>query len=193
MTKVRTLSRTFPNGHVREGQPTYFVAQVLNAVSKTGINVTYQHIVDLNQDKIDKGLITESVIWKFWYNVLADIRNKVGSYEKLHTIRANNPKTNEPHFTTGDKIQLAVWTGKPYASHQIRICPELEVVCYDFEVEKNHVPTGPEWIPSINGNELYDLEKLAINDGLSLDDFKSWFKYPSEFDGQIIAWVDPKY
>jgi hypothetical protein len=34
------------------------------------------------------------------------------------------------------------------------------------------------------------LETLAQNDGLSLADFKEWFKWGTPFDGQIICWKD---
>jgi len=31
-------------------------------------------------------------------------------------------------------------------------------------------------------------ETLALNDGLTVDEFKAWFKWHSPWDGQIISW-----
>jgi hypothetical protein len=187
MAKVRTLSQKFMKGHPRAGEQTHFVEQVLNALGyQFPVNgCQYQNmLLDLNKDKIKSGKLSVWQIMKFVSSL--DIRI---TGQKLHTIRNGN------RFKTGEKVQLAVWSGKPYVSPQIKICPEMEVLCYNFEVEKNNVPTGPEWINSINNEEISEntLKIVADNDGLSLQDFKNWFKYPSEFDGQIIAWVDPMY
>jgi hypothetical protein len=35
---------------------------------------------------------------------------------------------------------------------------------------------------------LGELKVIAGNDGLSIDDFECWFRWPKEFSGQIICW-----
>ncbi|WP_114752309.1 hypothetical protein [Pleomorphovibrio marinus] len=186
MAKVRTLARQFMKGHPRAGEPTYFVEKVLNALgidSNTEMRPElFDYFARLNKDKRGK---LDNQVFIEWFNSLSfGITDK-----KLHTIRKGH------HFKTGDKIQLAVWSGKPYCSPQIRICPELEVVkTYDFEVINNQF--------IIDGWFFYDpyksvfhnhFEELTKNDGLSTDDFLSWFKFPSDFKGQVICWVDPGY
>lgn len=185
MAKTRTLSRKFLKGHPREGQETFFVEQVLNALLDLKIYTNFDSLVKLNQDKIDdpkSNLVHEHIIY-LWESL--DKRGMHG--QKFHTIRGGH------HFKQGDKIQLAVWSGKPYQSPQIKICPELEVkAVYDFEICQNPVKSGPVNLIMINNFDC-DLDLVAQNDGLLVQDFLDWFKYPSEFDGQIICWKDPKY
>ena len=37
------------------------------------------------------------------------------------------------------------------------------------------------------------IAEVAKNDGLTVEDFKSWFKYPSPFVGQILCWKNVNY
>jgi len=177
MPKVRTLSKRFPKGHIRHGEQTYFVEKVLNSLLIDCYSEEYlEMLVKLNSGK-DKEMILSfylSIGWEKEYE------------EKHHTIRAGH------HFETGEEIQLAVWSGKPYASPQIKICPPLKVKCYDFEVFHNTMPQGIEWPLLVDGYDT-DIEQVSKNDGLTVEDFNSWFKYPSPFVGQIIAWNDPIY
>lgn len=183
MAKVITLSRTFPAYHPKAGQPTYFVEQVLNALGSIGIHMTFQHLIDLN----DEEKISEPQLWKFWCEVVNGIHNNKISSHKLHTIRAGH------RWETGDKASLRVWSGKPYKSPQIIISPEVELVdVYDFEIAKNPFPTGPEAYHGINGLH-FELDEVAKNDGLSVQDLKDWFKYPNPFEGQILAWRPVDY
>lgn len=59
-------------------------------------------------------------------------------------------------------------------------------------ISQNPFPVGPEVYHGVNGLH-FELEEIASNDGLTLQDFKDWFKYPTAFDGQIICFKDPKY
>lgn len=192
MAKVRTLSQRFPKGHIRQGEPTYFVEKVLNSLNGIGINMSWAHLLDINSKNVQDGKISESDLWEFWNKVTFNRHlPKNINEQKHHTIRANSKK-GQKHFETGEEIQLAVWSGKPYASPQIKICPPLKVKCYDFEVFHNTMPQGIEWPLLVDGYDT-DIEQVSKNDGLTVEDFKSWFKYPSPFVGQIIAWNDPIY
>lgn len=199
MPKVRTLQQRFAKGHIRQGEPTYFVSKMLNSLEMMGIRVQYEQFYGWNYHHIDDGKLGEDDLWIFWQGVYRQRTSEKITDPKHHTIRANSKK-GQKHFKTGDEVQLAVWSGKPYYSPQIKICPPLKVTCYDFRV----CPNGIILIQSQGNSEnayrgiFFDsahkmVETLAENDGLSRADFFSWFKYPKPFEGQIIAWNDPKY
>ena len=145
------VSRTFPKGHQRAGEPTYFVEQIKNSL------IEFSNEASCN----DNGDV---------------IVNK-----KLHTIRSNYP--------LGDKrmkevqagravIELFYWSGKPYNSPQI-VFATLDKDSGCGLQKLNFVSS------SIKGIDIpiIDLVKgtvnptaLSKNDGLSLEDFKAWFK-----------------
>ena len=115
-------------------------------------------------------------------------------YVKVHTIRAGN------RWKAGDSFSPRVWEGLPYRSKQIIIAPDLIIKrVWDFviEVDRDYICV------LIDGHAVYEennllvtqvafLENLAFKDGLlSVDDFKSWFKWGKQaFSGQIICWSD---
>jgi hypothetical protein len=95
---------------------------------------------------------------------------------KSHTIRKGH------NFKAGDYFTPKIWTGLPYRSVKYQIAPSVLVEkTFDFELSKS------DFI--VNGivYGLKELEKLAMNDGLSCEDFECWFN-SNEFDGQIIVW-----
>ena len=102
---------------------------------------------------------------------------------KYHTIRRGH------RFNVGDKFSPRIWTGRPYASKQIIIADDIEVKkTFDFEMDENGVF-------AVNGGYLLidaDVKKLALNDGLTEEDFFYWFmpdiSKPKYFTGQIICW-----
>lgn len=196
MPKVRTLQQRFAKGHIRQGEPTHFVEKVLNSIK---IDYTSEeYYVDLfywNRENVKKyGWQFESKLIEFY----ASLEVLKDDPAKHHTIRANSKK-GQKHFKKGDEVQLAVWSGTPYYSPQIRICPPLKVTCYDFvtsiDIEDCYLPEIGKKYRHIQGMDVNEsiLPTVAKNDGLSLQDFFSWFKYPKPFEGQIIAWNDPKY
>ena len=100
--------------------------------------------------------------------------------QKRHTIRKGN------RFKVGDKFSARIWSGNPYNSKQIIFAPEIEVrQIWDIEINLAY-----ETI-KINGKEIHYnlLDVIAKNDGLSFDDFDSWFG-KDFFEGQIICWCD---
>jgi len=116
-----------------------------------------------------------------------------GLKEKHHTIRAGK------RWKVGDKFSPRVWSGKPYASKQIIISPDFEVVkIWDFEMKP--AAFWDECKYYINGiliTDKHDFAKLAENDGLSPVDFALWFAGKNamdtkrkSFSGQIICWSD---
>jgi hypothetical protein len=109
-------------------------------------------------------------------------RLSVDSFEpKHHTIRNGN------RWKVGDKFSPRVWSGKPYNSKQIIICPDIEIkqiFNIKIEVEGNFYTA---YIDGKNVNQEV-MEILSMNDGLSLSELYDWFN--KSFEGQIICWSD---
>ncbi len=177
MSRVIIFARQYPSYHIRAGQPTFFVEKIIKSFHQIGHPI--EDIDELAIDGInglDEGM----------YNICAP---------KWHTIRKNK------RWQAGMKFSPRVWSGKPYASKQIIIAPDIEIKkVYDFEIEidKDHVCV------LINSRPFYEensklfaqysaLETLALNDGLTVEDFKEWFKWPIPFSGQVLCWGDINY
>lgn len=185
MAKVITLSRTFPKGHPREGEPTYFVEAVLRSFSTPTFKL-YSRLYSLNP------YVPIIALSDFDRSILDGVTSV-----KHHTIRSGK------RFKTGDRVSLRVWgddinpkSGRkgPYHSKQIAIAPDVEVTVYDLRF---HGLTWGMLNAELNGRYYFSPEKelfpvLAENDGLSLEDFKGWFApyLPGAFEGQIICWSD---
>lgn len=97
-------------------------------------------------------------------------------YEKIHTIRGNYELWAK-RFEKIEKgqawLSLRVWAGKPYRSKQ------LEIFRYnkssDIGIEKLQLDPVLGWFINDIDSDVRT-EDIAENDGLSLPDFKSWFK-----------------
>lgn len=174
-TYVIIVSPTFPSSHPRRGQSTYF------------------------KEKIDIGLGRYEATGFFdglsrnWANV---------DTPKIHTIRKNFPlweKRMAKVLKYEAVISLRFWElpGGCYTkgNKQIEIArlsaddnigiQELEFTSLDFRSK-----------PIINGymDESYYFDALAKNDGLSLQDFKDWFKgYDLTKPMAIIHFTNFKY
>lgn len=93
---------------------------------------------------------------------------------KHHTIRNGN------RWKVGDKFSPRVWSGKPYASKQIAIAPDIEIKkIWDFEIK------DAEYYLNGKALSLGDLKIVAENDGLTVDELECWFNV-KEFSGQIM-------
>ena len=149
-----SVSRFFPSTHPRKGQPTYFVEKIQFALPSV------EHI-----DLRGKDSVFISVdLWK-----------------KLHTIRGNYDlwSMRMENVQAGRAvIELFYWEGKPYNSKQVVFAvldkdlgcgiQKLNFVC--------HKSVGVD-IPIVElVKGMIKTEELAVNDGLSLEDFKAWFK-----------------
>lgn len=127
------------------------------------------------------------------------------TFGKRHTIRGGKSKTGKCSYESwakrfekilkGDAVlELYYWTGKPYASKAVTICQfgkedgigiqkltfEEMVMCPSvecFEVAEKAKGGGHIRIyrPKV-GETIIRPETLSKNDGLTLKDFKSWFK-----------------
>lgn len=170
--RVLTMSRFFPKGHIREGQPTHFVEKIW---SNPFVSI-------INQDLLQNEILNFS-------------RHEYLYTAKHHTIRAGE------RWKPGDMVSLRVWSDKPYRSKQIEFAQVEVKKTWSFEM--GPVPgTNPisDTQIAIDGRvhslltPLSDIvQKVSANDGLSIEDFISWFsihpkKKGAEFRGQIVCW-----
>lgn len=206
MSKVITLSRTFPKGHPKAGEPTYFVEQVLNAM---GIDYRkteyYDNLILWNAEKIYEGKLDSSQILSFSSDLsFNSVMGEDIISQKLHTIRAKsiNKNTGEVYsrWKQGDKASLRVWSGTPYKSPQIIIAPEVELVQVGkFRIVHDYFDTP--WIDIGSAYSYPDpidfdrsiIPTVAKNDGLSTEDLLAWFNWPRQFEGQILCWKEVDY
>ena len=113
---------------------------------------------------------------------------------KLHTIRANKAGVwdkRAKEIAEGRKyLCVREWTGKPYHSEQ-REFTRFEKIGIQHVVIFNG--TLPQC--KVDGKEVA-VERLAANDGLTLEQFKEWFFGCAEggcFEGVIIHFTDFRY
>ena len=174
---TRKLSRTFPIGHIREGQPTHFVEKFLNTQNGGSMQKMhyYQYINKLHTLNPGKPF---SVLKEF-----ADSLDWTVDVDKKHTIRLGNS------IKDGQMLQFAVWSGKPYASPEIKIWEPVRVGVQDVVVFN---VVSPEI--NINGRHGHPIDNniVCLNDGLNYPDFISWFKKASG-PAQIIHWTNLRY
>lgn len=170
MSKVISFSRVFPTYHPRKGEPTFFVEKVLNSLKIPYRTQWYfDELVRLNPTK------PENLIEDFFMSLDFQIDE-----EKGHTIRAT-----KKIVVVGMKRQPSVWSGKPYASPQIIIAPDIEVKkVWDISI----VHYRYDWFINTKEQKPISIDMAAKNDGLLTIDFMNWFKRNPNFKGQIICW-----
>lgn len=103
-------------------------------------------------------------------NFISSIKNE----NKKHTIRRNYHfwKKRIDEIKKGNaQLHVRTWSKKPYASPQVE----------HFVLGKEHGVGIQKFTQKnkgfrINGIDNFRLNHIAENDGLSLDDFKEWFK-----------------
>lgn len=169
----KLLSRYFPSYHQRKGEPTYFIEKLWQSIGQP-----------------DDAIVNQFIWPEDWLSEPFD--------PKHHTIRAGNK------VKAGDTVTFFVWSGRPYHSKQIVVSPPIVVKkVFDFEikVDDDYIVVTVDGWACYEANSEFEthrwpfntFEELAKNDGLSVDDFKAWFKWPSNFTGQIICWGDVEY
>lgn len=91
---------------------------------------------------------------------------------KIHTIRRNYSlwKKRAEQVNSGEAyISVREWSGKPYRSPQNEIAKIYNVVVEQVKFEDGNPVL-------IENNQQKNMLKIATNDGLDLDEFRSWFK-----------------
>ncbi len=159
MAKVITFSREFPSYHPRRGEPTNFVEKFWASIGENDFEKPYAK------------LLSSGIPMLMGDNI----------QPKHTTIRAGK------RWKAGDYFSPRVWSGKPYNTKQIIIAPDIQIKkVWDFKIEDGCFFIDNELYAYSSSTEL--LNKLSDNDGLSQIDLLDWFKYPKNFEGQIICW-----
>lgn len=173
--KVLTCSRHFPKGHPKAGQPTYFVEKIWKSIWDDypgASNPLYPYWEQYDQ------------AFPLAFN---DKENIHQHQPKHHTIRAGN------RWKTGDMASLRIWSGVPRRSKQIEFAQVEVKKVWDIEISDGNYSIDTIQIGSFIPDS--ELAVIANNDGLSVEDFWSWFNvHPKKkgdvFWGQIICWSD---
>ena len=105
---------------------------------------------------------------------LTSFLSQIAGSSKIHTVRMNYELWRKRFLKieSGEAcMSIRKWTGKPYRSKQIEI--------FNFTKDDN---IGLEKLETNDmgwlcvGNNILNLQDFATNDGLTLVDFKDWFK-----------------
>lgn len=154
-TYVLLVSRTYPKGHKREGEPTYFVEKILN-----------------NGDILPT---SDALIERKW--------KIVGFINKFHTCRRNYELWAKriKEVQEGKAIlSLRYWQDERGRSVKGNEQVEFARLGKDsgVGVQKLSFDEGSlmQTYANINNDYNVNIWNLAKNDGLSIEDFKDWFK-----------------
>lgn len=161
--KVITFSTSFPKGHPRSGQHTFFVEKIMGCLADNIPDWTmYDHFTQYD--------------WHEYYNC---------TMPKHHTIRSGS------RWKTGDMASLRIWSGRPYQSKQIEFAQVEVKRVWEFSISHGNYSIDTIQIGSFIPDS--ELAVIANNDGLHVDDFWSWFnihpkKKDAVFKGQVVCW-----
>lgn len=133
---------------------------------------------------------------KFPWGGATNFEQKILSGEKIHTIRRDEKNRWLPgrliHHVIGNrtKERRQFAEGVCKSIQKVRICfyPDKRISSILFEIS-----TGSFYKPE---NQKDIIKAIAINDGLSFEDFEKWFFRSSDngiFVGKIIHFTDFKY
>ena len=112
-----------------------------------------------------------------------DFKEKFLSGEKIHTIRANYPLWEKRIKEVQEgraALSIRQWTGKPYRSKQVEIA--MLAAKNGVGVQKARIMPEANFLIAIDENyDKYlctadEIEKIAQNDGLSIEDWQEWFR-----------------
>lgn len=174
-TYVITLAKTFPAGHPKVGQPTYFREKVDAALNG------HEHAAV----KTDKN---------GWMSVEYSA--------KIHTIRTNVAlwarRMNE--VEAGEAcLSIREWSGRPYNSKQVEIARLTKEDGVGMQVLENKLYDSVvgSYMNAKTPCATYDSQPsahyIAKNDGLSLDDWLAWFKGCKDASLAIIHFTPFRY
>lgn len=153
------VSVKFPATHKRAGEPTYFIEKIELALGHVN---TYCSECFFGGGNCKQCFVTNGEVWP-----------------KLHTIRGNYDlwaKRFEKIQRGEAVLELYYWSGKPYNSKCVTICQlgkedGVGVEKLTFIANDINFPHVAESL-----NSWLSIGIVAKNDGLSLEDFKEWFR-----------------
>lgn len=126
-----------------------------------------------------------------------DFEDKVKDGRKIHTIRYNGNDVWAKRYKDimeGRKyLSLRQWTGRPYNSEQREIAKLEKIGLQKVTMTYSSGDSLPQvWIDG----KLQDIEAVAKNDGMTVEEFVEWFFGNSKeniFEGVVIQFTDFKY
>lgn len=152
---VLTLSVVFPVTHRRAGERTNFKEKRANAIYRMRHPEVFEPCEPNNGD------------------------------EKYHTIRGNYELWHKrfEEIERGEAyLSIRQWSGKPYASKQIEIARltkedgiGIQLLCFAGNQTKKDRELHR---PIVGGTREIDYRQLAMNDGLTVEDWEDWFSNP---------------
>lgn len=124
--------------------------------------------------------------------------DSIGSKNKIHTIRGNYflwKKRLEEVQKGSAVISIRTWIGKPYNSKQVEhftLTKEDGVGVQKIKLNKDMLESG--WVVGLLSFPQIPIRTLAVNDGLSKEDFTNWFeKYDFSEPMAIIHFTPFRY
>ena len=126
-----------------------------------------------------------------------DFEEKVMDGRKIHTIRYNGNDVWAKRYKDimeGRKyLSLRQWTGRPYNSEQREIAKVEKIGLQKVTMTYSSGDSLPQvWIDG----KPQDIETVAKNDGMTVEEFVEWFFGKSKeniFEGVVIQFTDFKY
>lgn len=163
ITYYLTLSQVFPSTHCRAEEPTYFREKLLNEIENRLMTP-----VVVSRERLSKDIIC---------NTCENITGR-----KVHTIRANYDfwARRFEKIAAGEAVlSIREWVGKPYGKGStqreiIRLTRDDGIGLQRLDFAYGTLSTA--WIDWGKRRLSCPLELLALNDGLSLNDWREWFK-----------------
>lgn len=152
-TYVITLSKQFPVGHIRTGEPTFFKERFTFGQQCQFCPPEYR---DMDCPECDECLRNCEPV-------------------KIHTIRANYPLWAKriAEVERGEAcLSIRQWTDKPYRSKQV----EIARLTKDDGVGIQKVELTNDLSECIIGRRHYNYVDIAKNDGLHPADWLDWFR-----------------
>lgn len=126
---------------------------------------------------------------------LTNFPEKIIKRTKIHTLRddVEKWKFNAEWINSGNAVlSIRRWIGRPYHTPQLevkrlnKIGIQQVTMSYDIDTEQPAV--------FVDGKRILDIEGMAANDGMTYDEFVSWFfKTSDTFEGVIIHFTDFRY
>lgn len=121
--------------------------------------------------------------------------SKLKNGTKIHTIRHNAKGVWDERYkgiSSGRKyLSVREWTGRPYNSEQREFARYEEIGLQHITMTYGSSDAVPQiWID----DKRVPIEVVAKNDGLSVEDFISWFfTKDNVFEGVVIHFTDFRY